>query len=54
MANNFPVTSAEELVITGRELKDSTEPKKKDDNQGQPPSSCDIQTQTPYELKTTV
>ncbi|KAL9968298.1 hypothetical protein ACROYT_G026655 [Oculina patagonica] len=54
VANNFPVTTADDLVITGRELKDRTEPDKSEDDHGKPPRKYNIQTQTPYELKTTV
>ena len=50
LAHNFPVTTAEDLVITGQELNDKTDPDKKGDT-GQKSS---IETHTPYELKTTV
>lgn len=54
MAINFPVTTADDLVVTGRELKDGAEPDKTEDKHQQPPRKYNIQTQTPYELKTTV
>ncbi|KAJ7391799.1 Aquaporin-4 [Desmophyllum pertusum] len=54
VANNFPVTTADELVITGRELKGKAQPDKKEANQEQPQRKYNTQTQTPYELKTTV
>ncbi|XP_022800502.1 lens fiber major intrinsic protein-like [Stylophora pistillata] len=54
VANNFPVTSADELVIIGKELHGKAESAKRPDYQGELPQSCDIQTQTPSELKTTV
>lgn len=53
LANNFPVTTADDPVITEQELNDRAEPDKKEDT-GQTPRKYNIQTQTPYELKTTV
>lgn len=53
LANNFPVTTADDLVITGQELNDIADPDKKEDT-GQTPRKYDTQTQTPYELNTTV
>lgn len=53
LANNFPVTNADDLFITGQELNDRAEPDKKEDT-GQTTTKYSMQTQTPYELKTTV
>lgn len=50
MAHNFPVTTAEDLVITGQELNDRADP----DKEGDTGQKSSIETHTPYELKTTV
>ena len=53
LANTFPVTNADDLVITGQELNDRADPDKNGDT-GQTTRKNNIQTQTPCELKTTV
>jgi len=56
LTNNFPVTTADGLVVTGRELRNKAAlPRfELDSIDNQPPSQVSIHTQTPYELKTTV
>ena len=49
LANNFPVATADGLVITGKEIKNKAMSPGFDKS-----SQADVQTQTPYELKTTV
>ena len=54
VAQNFPVTTEDELVITGKEIKNEAKPQGFELEGHQNPSQADMQTQTPYELKTTV
>lgn len=54
LAHNFPVTTVDELVIAGKEIKDEAKSQGFDLGSHQHPSLADMQTQTPYELKTTV
>ncbi|CAH3120685.1 unnamed protein product [Porites lobata] len=54
VAQNFPVTTEDELVITGKEIKNEAKPQGFHLEGLQNPSQADMQTQTPYELKTTV
>ena len=54
VAQNFPVTTEDELVITGKEIKNEAKSQGFELEGPQHPSQADMQTQTPYELKTTV
>ena len=54
VAQNFPVTTDNKLVITGKEIKNEAKPQGFELEGHQHPSQADMQTQTPYELKTTV